>query len=79
MQRLAELVGLLPPVVLLVAAALLLGCIVRVMVTVWPPPGVKLPHPSKVPGLPMAGPASPAAAHAAIMRRPARRSWKFWT
>lgn len=33
------------------------------------PPEAKLPHPSKVPDMPMAGPASPAAAHAAINRK----------
>ena len=32
------------------------------------PVGGQLPDPSKVAGMPMAGPASPAAAHAAILR-----------
>jgi hypothetical protein len=41
----------------------------RVWLIVRPPLGGELPHPSKVAGMPMAGPASPAAAHAAINRK----------
>jgi hypothetical protein len=52
--------------------------LVRIALLVRPPVGDKLKHPSKVPGLPMAGPASAAAAHAAIMRRRARPWWKLW-
>jgi hypothetical protein len=51
------------------ALALLVGCIVRVALIVWPPPGAKLSDPSTVPGMPMAGPASQKAAHAAINRK----------
>lgn len=43
--------------------------IVRMALMVWPPPGAKLPDPSTVPGMPMAGPASQKAAHAAINRK----------
>jgi hypothetical protein len=49
--------------------ALLVGCAVRVAVIVWPPSGAKLPDPSTVPGMPMAGPALQKAAHAAINRK----------
>jgi hypothetical protein len=49
-----------------VALAVLAGCAVRVALIVWPPARVKLPHPSKVAGMPMAGPASQQAAHAAL-------------
>jgi hypothetical protein len=43
------------------------------------PPGGALPHPSKVPGLPMAGPASTTAAHAALSRQSAAARPKFHT
>lgn len=50
--------------------AVLIGFVVaallRVALLLWPVPGPKLPNPAKVPGLPVAGPASPAAAHAAL-------------
>ena len=52
-----------------VALALVAGCVVRVALIVWPPPGAKLPDPSRVPWTPMAGPASQKAAHAAINRK----------
>ena len=48
---------------------LLAAGLVRLVLTVWPPPGAKLPDPSKVAGMPMAGPASQKAAHAAINRK----------
>jgi hypothetical protein len=51
------------------ALAVLMGCAVRVALIVWPPRGAKLPDPSTVPGMPTAGPALQAAAHAAINRR----------
>jgi hypothetical protein len=61
------------------APALIVLCIVRIALLLRPPPGVKLPHPSKVPGVPMAGPATPTAAHAVLTRRSATRPWwKFW-
>jgi hypothetical protein len=72
--------GLVELVELLVPAALVL-CVVRLVLVVRPPGGgAALPHPSKIPGLPMAGPATPAAIAAAINRgrsRP-RPWWKFW-
>jgi len=40
-----------------------------VVLIVRPPPQRQLPHPSTVPGMPMAGPASMAAAHAVINRK----------
>ena len=51
------------------ALALLAGCVVSVALIVWPPRGAKLPDPSTVPGMPMAGPALQKAAHAAINRK----------
>ena len=57
----------------------LVAGVLRVALIVWPPPGAKLPDPSTVPGMPMAGPASINAAHAALSRqRPAGRP-KFRT
>jgi hypothetical protein len=53
----------------LIAAALGIAAVVRVALIARPMPGTKLPHPSQVPGLPMAGPASPSAAHAALTGR----------
>jgi hypothetical protein len=55
--------------VMLPAAAGLAATLLRVTLMARPMPGTKLPHPSQVPGLPMAGPASPAAAHAALTGR----------
>lgn len=53
--------------------AVLIGFVVaallRVALLLWPVAGAKLPNPAKVPGLPIAGPASPAAAHAALSGR----------
>jgi hypothetical protein len=59
------------------APALAVLCVVRILLLLRPPPGVKLPHPSKI-GLPAGGLASPAAAHAALMGRRTRPWWKFW-
>ena len=64
----------------LAVGALLALCVVRFVLTVAVPGAAKLPHPSQVPGLPIAGPASATAAHVAIMRcRAARPWWKFWS
>jgi hypothetical protein len=53
--------------------------VMRCWLALRPMPQTKLPHPSKVKGAPMAGPASAAAAHAAInRRRRGRRWWQFW-
>jgi hypothetical protein len=52
-----------------VALAVAVGCVVKVTLTVWPPPGAKLPDPSTVKDMPMAGPALQKAAHAAINRK----------
>lgn len=65
------------PLAVLVGAVLVL-CIVRALLILRPAPSSKLPDPSKVPGLPIAKAASPAAAHAAIMGNAARPRWKFW-
>lgn len=53
---------------------------VRFAVAMKPVPNKPLPHPSKVAGMPMAGPASMQAAHAALTRGriAPRRWWKFW-
>ena len=53
------------------AMSLLAGCVAKVTLTVWPPRGAKLPDPTTVPGMPMAGPALQKAAHAAINRKKA--------
>ena len=47
---------------------LLAAGIVRVLLIVWPPASAKLPDPSTM-DMPMAGPASQKAAHAAINRK----------
>jgi hypothetical protein len=61
------------------AFAALVAGVVSVVLIVWPPPGAKLPHPSKVDGLPNAGPASPQAAHAALSRQRSVSRPKFRT
>ncbi len=63
----------------LVAAAFFIACIVRVSLIVRPLPNARLPHPSKVAGMPMAGPASIRAAHAALSRKGAGARPKFRT
>ena len=62
-----------------VALAALVAGVVRVALIIWPPPGAKLPHPSTVAGMPMAGPASPQAAHAALSRQRSAARPKFRT
>jgi hypothetical protein len=42
---------------------------VSIVLIVRQPSSAKLPHPSTVAGMPMAGPASPEGAHAAINRK----------
>ena len=56
-------------VIELLAFAVIAAGVVRFVLIVRPAPGAKLPHPSKVPDMPMAGPASIAMAHAAINRK----------
>jgi hypothetical protein len=51
-----------------VACAVVVACALRVWLLLRPVPGVKLPHPSTIPGMPMAGPASVGAAHTALGR-----------
>jgi hypothetical protein len=53
----------------LLALAIAVAAVLRVVLTVRQPSDAKLPHPSKVAGMPMAGPASIPAAHAAINRK----------
>jgi hypothetical protein len=53
-------------------AGAVIAPLLRVALIVWPR-AARLPDPSTVPGLPMAGPASPAAAHAAINRKKVSR------
>jgi hypothetical protein len=62
-----------------VYVASLAAAAMRCFLALRPIPQAKLPHPSKVPGMPIAGPASAAAAHAAIMRGAARPWWQFWS
>lgn len=68
---------LIEPVVEVLAPALLVLVVVRIVLLVRRPAGTKLPHPSKI-GLPSGGIASAAAAHAALGGRSARVWWKFW-
>ena len=56
-------------IVELVAASMLAACVLRIALIVRRVPGARLPHPSKVAGMPMAGPALQKAAHAAINRK----------
>jgi len=51
------------------AAGVVIAGILRVALIVRQPAGAKLPDPSTVPGMPMAGPALQKAAHAAINRK----------
>jgi hypothetical protein len=51
-----------------VCVAAIAACALRVVLMMWPVPGPKLPNPAKVPGMPIAGPASARAAHAAMNR-----------
>ena len=51
-----------------VTFALLVAAVLRCVLIASPPSDAKLPHPSEVEGMPMAGPASPGAAHAVINR-----------
>lgn len=67
--------AMLGPAVSLVHPVMVAGCIaagvasvLRVVLMLQPVPGPKLPPPSKVPGMPIAGSASASAAHAAINR-----------
>jgi hypothetical protein len=53
----------------MLAAGVLVAGALQVALIVWPPRGAKLPDPSTVPGMPMAGPALQKAAHAAINRK----------
>jgi hypothetical protein len=61
--------GLRPFLRALLAALYCAGfaaCLMRVGLMLKPAPSASLPDPATVPGLPIAGPASPAAAHAAL-------------
>jgi len=60
-------------------AGLIVAGLARVALTLRPAPSTKLPHPSKVPGMPMAGPATLAAAHAALSRQRSASRPKFRT
>jgi hypothetical protein len=56
-------------IVELVCIGALVAAVLRVVLIVRPPSEGKLPHPSKFPDMPNAGPASIPAAHAAINRK----------
>ena len=58
-----------PRVLESLAYAGIAACLLRIWLLLRPVPGATLPHPSKIPGMPMAGPASLRAAHAALGRR----------
>jgi hypothetical protein len=53
----------------LVCIGLAVAAVLRVVLIVRPPSEAKLPHPSELPDVPKAGPASIPAAHAAINRK----------
>jgi hypothetical protein len=53
----------------LVCIGTVVAAVLHVVLTVRSPSGAKLPHPSEIPGTPVAGPASISAAHAAINRK----------
>jgi hypothetical protein len=61
--------NLMELVIELACIGALVAAVLRVVLIVRPVPGAQLPHPSKIPGMPMAGPASLAAAHLAINRK----------
>lgn len=58
--------SLVHPVLVAGCIAAGVACVVRVVLMLWPVPGPKLPNPAKIPGMPIAGPASASAAHAAM-------------
>ena len=55
------------------------ACLLRVWLLLRPVAAARLPHPSTIPGMPMAGPASMRAAHAALGRRGQSSRPKFKT
>lgn len=63
----------------LVGFAVLAASGLRVVLIVWPLGGARLPDPSTVAGMPMAGPASQQAAHAALSRQRSAARPKFRT
>jgi hypothetical protein len=63
----------------LIIAAGGVAALLRIALTVRPVPGGKLPDPSTVAGMPMAGPASQQAAHAALSRQRSAARPKFRT
>ena len=71
MNDLAYLLAGVHPAGLAICLAAAMAFGLRVILAFQKTPGTSLPHPSKVPGLPMAGPASTTAAHVALNRRAA--------
>jgi hypothetical protein len=69
MSELAHLWAVVHPVAVTLCVAAGAACVVGLVLRLRPLPGPNLPHPSKIQGLPMAGPASLRAAHAALGRR----------
>lgn len=63
----------------LVAAAGLVAWILRIALILRPVPGAKLPHPSKISGMPMASSASTGTAHTALNRNGRARRPQFRT
>jgi len=59
--------------------AALTASVVRFALIMRSPPNGRLPNPAKVPGMPMAGPAAPGAAHRALSRGRTSRRPKFRT
>lgn len=64
-------------IVAVLALGLLVAGVVKVALTVWPPPGAKLPDPAMLPDMPNAGPASPQSAHEAMSRQRSAARPKF--
>ena len=79
MSDLAHFWAAAHPVITILCIAAGVACLVNLALRLLPGPSASLPHPSTVPGLPMAGPASQQAAHAALSRRGGAARPKFKT
>ena len=79
MEHLPHFPELLRSVLTAVAISGGIACILRIALLMRPTPGAKLPPPSKVPGMPIAGPASLSAAHSALSRSGSAPRPKFKT
>ena len=69
MSELVHLWTAVHPVAVTLCIAAEAACVVGLVLRLRPAPTATLPHPSKIPGMPMAGAANLRAAHAALGRR----------